>query len=396
MNKYRFAGYRLLEFSLSSKSSLQEVAGILLPHTQNILDGWISLQCEAWEPPNFTREGLRDIFGEVLDKLLTCMSRRELEVCIAELEDMGVTLARLQFPYEALIMSLHFLEESYMPILLRRPIDRTRLLIAMDEFLHAALAAIATAYFDYFRKELFDQAEVGRIVQESLLADIPRSCADLDIASIYISAAERAQLGGDFLDFFEIGPDLVAFVIGDLSGHGIEAAADSLTLRALFRGFTREELNIGSAMCRLNRVVDAELGPDQFATALAITYGPPGKLTLVNAGHPSPVLGNPEAALLELPGMALAINTSCTYQAREAKLEPGGVLVAYTDGVIEARSGGRLFGERRVLELVEEMIDAPPRAIAERIVDEALRHAGGKFPDDVAMLVVKRRLSSEK
>ncbi len=380
MNRYRFAGYRLLEFSLSSKSSLQEVAGILLPHTQEILDGWIALQCAAWEPPNFTREGLRGIFGEVLNKLLTCMSRRELELCISELEDVGVTLARRQFPYEALIMSLHFLEESYMPILLARAVDRTRLLIAMDEFLHAALAAIATSYFESFRKELLDQAEVGQIVQESLLADIPKRSADLDIASIYISAAERARLGGDFLDFFEIRPGRIAFVIGDLSGHGIEAAADSLTLRALFRGFTREDLDIGSAMSRLNRVVDAELGSDQFATALAITYGPAGKLTLVNAGHPSPVLKNAEPALLELPGMALAIDPSCTYQTYEANLEPGGVLVAYTDGVIEARSGGRLFGEHRVLELVGQMSDAPPRAIAERIVDEALRHAGRKVP----------------
>jgi len=70
------------------------------------------------------------------------------------------------------------------------------------------------------------------------------------------------------------------------------------------------------------------------------------------------------------------------------------VLVAYTDGLIEARGEGGMFGEDRALETVARMRDASARAIAEQLIDDAQRHAGGKFSDDVAVLVLKRDLNT--
>jgi len=390
---YHFAGYRLIRFSAESKEALWEIAERLIPNEEFIVDKWITLQTNAWEPPGFTRDELRAVFSSVFRSILSCMKSRELELCVAELEEVGTDLAFRGYPFQALVVSIHFLEQSYMPLLVE-PLtgNAQRWFVAMDEFLHAVLAAIATSYFESNRKELLEQAEVGRIVQEGLLANIPRTALDLEIAHIYISAHEQAQLGGDFVDFLTLDNGSVAFVIGDLVGHGLEAAADSVLLRSLFRGFMRENPDIADAMTRLNRVLVSELKPSVFATAQALQYDPGGKLRLVNAGHPYPIICNDECGLLPIDGGALSILENLTYSTTDLTLEPGTVLVAYTDGLTEARrSRMELFGEERAIDEVTAARGTSARAIAEHLVDSALRHAGGKFIDDVAVLVIKRR-----
>ena len=392
LDDYRFAGYRIAEFSPASKEALHEIADRLIPFDAQIINKWVAQQYKAWQPPGFTKENLTEMFGQMLQSMLRRMHNRELELCILELEDIGSNLAKRHFPFEALVISIHFLEESYMPYLLNNPSPTAQnWLIRMDEFLHAVLAALATAYFSEYRRELLNEAEVGKIVQEGLLADIPRHASDLEIAHIYLSAREQAKLGGDFLDFFEIDDSSSAFFIGDLSGHGVEAAADSVMLRSLFKGFMRENPNMVDAMSRLNTVLETDLKPGLFATALAITYQLPGHLSLVSAGHPYPVLCDDECRLLELSGPALAIIPSAAYSIGTIELKPGSVFAAYTDGLLEARvPRGEIFGEQRILSAVSESKGTSARNIAENLLDTALRFAGGTFTDDVALLVLKR------
>ena len=387
----RFAGYRLIEFSPATRATLTEVAERLIPCEKEILDGWLSRQFATWQPPGLDRATLAEIFGAVLRSILTGMHGGELEHCIEGLEQAGADLAVRQFPFSALVITVHFLEESYMPYLLDPPPSNAReWLVEIDEFLHVALAAIANAYFEAHRTELLEQAEVGRIVQEGLLRHVPRRVADLEAAHVYMSAREQAQLGGDFLDSFEIDGCSTLFVIGDLSGHGLEAAADSVMLRSLFRGFMRENPDPADAMARLNQIMRSDMPPGDFATALALVYDSAGRFRMVNAGHPYPVLCDETCRLVETHDLALAIIADATYDVEEVLLVPGGVLVAYTDGLIEARNESGIFGEDRLLETVARMQDASARAIAEQLIDDAQRHAGGKFSDDVAILVLKR------
>lgn len=393
MEEKRFAGYRIIKFSREGTRALQEVAERLFPNRQEILDRWVERQWNAWQPPGLTRADLAGVFDGLFETILQCMRSGELEPCLLDLEDAGRELARRQFPFQALLISIHFFEQSYLPFLLDPPppAGSTHWLIPVDEFLHAALAAISNSYFEANQKALLDQVEVGRMVQEGLLANIPNKTADLEIAHIYISAQERARIGGDFLDFFRIYRTGAAFIIGDLSGHGLEAAADSLMLRSLFRGFMCEEPNLSHAMERVNRVLATELKPDQFATALAVAYDQSGRLSLVSAGHPYPILCDDRCRLLELSGSALAIDGAASYAVREVALPPGATFVAYTDGLIESGSVADQFGEERALAAVEFMRDASARGIAEYLIDNSLRHAGGRFTDDVAVLVLKRR-----
>lgn len=393
MDHFRFAGYRVMEFSSTRKDALKEIAERLLPHEQSILDAWVKQQCASWQPPGLTIDELRDVFSRLLRSILSCMDARELEICISDLSDAGAELAQRQFPFEALVISVHFLEKSYLPYLLTPPSNRTgEWLIGMDEFLHAALASVSTAYFEAYRRELLDRAEVGRLVQEGLLAHIPRRAGDLEIAHVYISARERAQVGGDFLDSFGMGPDKVAFIIGDLSGHGLEAAADSVMLRSLFRGFMREHADLTDAMGRLNRVLESELQAGQFATALAVVYDMSGELGLVSAGNPLPVIcDHTSCRQIESTGPALTIDGRSVYTMDRVILPPGGVFVAHTDGLTEARDGRDFYGEERVMQAVNAVRDGTARDIADHLIDESVRHAGGRFVDDVALLILKRR-----
>lgn len=393
----RYAGYRLIEFSSEARAYLRDVADRLIPIRDRILDGWLSRQFSTWHPPGFDRDSLGELFSDVLDSILDCMRTGELEACVDNLEQAGTNLAERRFPFGALIISVHYLEETYLPYLIRsaHP-DSGKWLITIDEFLHVALAAIANSYFESYRGELLEQAEVGRIVQEGLLGHVPRRTVDLEIGHVYISAEEQAKLGGDFLDSFVTGAGEVSFIIGDLSGHGVEAAAESVMLRSLFRGFMREEPSLSSAMERLNHVVCTDLGVGHFATALAMQYDSSGRLKIVNAGHPFPVLCNDECSLMELHDGALAIDEQSTYTIRETHLDPGDILVAYTDGLIEARSKGEMFGEDGLIRTVSAMRNASPRAIVDQLVDNARRFAGGKLTDDVAVLVLKRRVPGQR
>lgn len=390
-DKTRFAGYNIMEFSPRVKDALVEVADRLIPHEHEILDRWITQQWDTWQPPGLSRNDLESVFGRIFHLILNCMKQGELEQCLRDLEDEGAELAHKGFSFQALIISIHFLEGSYLRFLLNPPSTRAMLwLQSMDEFLHGVLASVASAYFDAYRKDLLEEAEVGRVVQEGLLADIPKKTADLEVAHIYISAHERAQLGGDFLDSFRIDPRESFFLIGDLSGHGLEAAADSVMLRSLFRGFMVEKPDLADAMGRLNRVMEFELGPAQFATALAVSYQSSGKLKVVNAGHPLPIICDGACSVLEPYGAALGIDKNWEYAVAEGDLKQGATFVAFTDGLIEARKGKDLFGEERAAAAIEQVHNASARNIAEHLIDEALRHAGGKFKDDVAVLVLKR------
>jgi serine phosphatase RsbU (regulator of sigma subunit) len=387
----RFAGYRLIEFSPAARATLAEIAERLIPHQRKILDGWVSRQFATWQPPALDRRGLRDVFSSMLDNILRGLRDGKLEACIDSLEQAGSDLAGRQFPFSALVISVHFLEESYLPFLLESATpDPRKWLVVIDEFLHVALAAIASAYFEAYRGELLEQAEVGRIIQEGLLGRVPRRAADLEIAHVYLSAKEQAQLGGDFLDSFQMGAGGIVFLIGDLSGHGLEAAADSVMLRSLFRGVMREQPDLAAAMGRLNRVVQSDLDPGDFATALALIYDLRGGLAMVNAGHPYPILCNEACGLVATHDAALAVAEESTYQIKEMTLGPGGVFVAYTDGLAEARAKRDMFGDERILETISRMRDASARAMAEQLIDDAQRHAGGRFSDDVAVLVLKR------
>lgn len=392
MKSYHFAGYRGIKFPLSSRTVLKEVAKLLTHYEEEIVIKWVNQQFSAWKPPGFNFEMLKRIFGKLFHSMLVNMEEGKLNDFIKELEEIGADLSSQNFPYEALIISFHFLEESYFPFLDKAGEDKIQIYFhRMDEFLHTALAALATAYFQAYRKVLLDKAEIGQIIQEGLLPNVPKKILDLEIGYVYLSARKDAQIGGDFFDFLALNPEKIAFIIGDLSGHGLEAASRSIMLRSLFRGFMRENPNIAETMQRLNKISKLELEYDQFATALIGVYEGSGRLKLVNAGHPPPILCGNKCQLFKFHDIVLGINEKINYSLNEIKLNPGDFFIAYTDGLVEVSKTKDLFSEHRIIKAISEIDrNLSARAAAEYLLDKALHYAGGKLIDDVAIIVLKR------
>ncbi|MFQ3548449.1 MAG: PP2C family protein-serine/threonine phosphatase [Armatimonadota bacterium] len=395
MDRYTYSEYKIPRFSVSCRRGLKDISDILLPHKNEILKRWIALNNTNYSSPLLKSGSAYLFFERILDCILAHLASGELELCLDDMEELGSELASADFPFDLLVYNLHYMEEAYMPIMLSS-IDKDDLLhriVVLDEFLHCVIAAISTAYFKAYQKELMERAEIGRIVQEALLATIPKRTDDLEVFHVYLSARQKAQIGGDFLDFFKLGNNGSAFIIGDLSGHGLEAAADSILLRSLFKGFLIEDHNLSIAMERLNRVVDYELKPGQFATALAATYQTSGQLNLVSAGHPYPVLFDSlenTCSLVEVHGPALAILPDAKYKTHSIKLAPGSVFVAYTDGLTESRTGNDIFGEEGVVDTIKNMCGYSARLIAEALVEEAVKYSKGPVRDDLAIIVIKR------
>jgi serine phosphatase RsbU (regulator of sigma subunit) len=120
--------------------------------------------------------------------------------------------------------------------------------------------------------------------------------------------------------------------------------------------------------------------------------GARGDVVCASAGHPAPRLVLPDGAVrgLEATGLVLGIDSDQTYDEVHADLPSGAVIVVYTDGVIEARLDGELYGVERLDALLSEHRDLPPRELALRVTEDCRDFAGGELGDDVAVVVIRR------
>jgi serine phosphatase RsbU (regulator of sigma subunit) len=198
-----------------------------------------------------------------------------------------------------------------------------------------------------------------------------------------------AEYGGDFADVLPLRKGR-AFVVGDVAGHGPEAGGRAFSLRTCVRRLLHGEYSPEGVLCAAN----AEMKPHEFATLfLAISEPVTGLLMYASAGHPT-VLIFSSAGHVHLdatgPLLGLSGSESLPFAQRGLLLPRDAVLVAVTDGIIDARipdeKRDRFFGTSGV-------VDAYQRAIrsgcdpAELIFQQARRRAGGSLSDDATVLV---------
>jgi sigma-B regulation protein RsbU (phosphoserine phosphatase) len=200
-------------------------------------------------------------------------------------------------------------------------------------------------------------------------------------------------VGGDYYDF-EAEPNRVLMALGDVSGKGTGAALLMTVLRASVRAHWADA-NPAEAMARINRTVYQNTPPNKYITFFMAQLHPDGgRLAYVNAGHNPPLLVRQDGRLetLEEGGMALGLFEDAAYDEGSAMLEPGDVLVVFSDGVTETwNPQGDEFGEDGLGRVVVEA-RALEAAELERAVLRSLEsfEAGAKATDDRTILVLKR------
>jgi serine phosphatase RsbU (regulator of sigma subunit) len=249
-----------------------------------------------------------------------------------------------------------------------------------------AALAIDNARLYLQQKQFFDT------MQRSLL---PRSVPELqglELGDAYESSA-HVEVGGDVYDFMELGDGRLAVALGDVTGHGIEAAADMAMAKFVFRSLAREHPEPADFLQSANEVVVGEIAPGKFITLVYMVIdGGKGEVAAAGAGHPAPRIVGADGSVtgLETRGLVLGIEPGQHYDEVRATLDVGGAVVLYTDGVIEARWEGELYGVERLDRVLSERRDLSANELAQVVLDDCRAFARGELADDCAVVVVKR------
>jgi sigma-B regulation protein RsbU (phosphoserine phosphatase) len=200
------------------------------------------------------------------------------------------------------------------------------------------------------------------------------------------------MMAGDFYDVFPTGGGRVAVVIGDVAGHGIEPSITAFQVKYLLRNFLRQYRDPAQALEELNQVLSTTGRPEDLVSVCVVLFDPTaGTLRHASAGHPAAWLWqDSEMRALRSTGPLLTLDPAATYYSRELPLMPGDVVLLYTDGLTEARSGGQLFGEDRIAAIVRRDPGQDAGVMAKQLLEAARDFASGPLTDDVAILAVRR------
>jgi len=250
-------------------------------------------------------------------------------------------------------------------------------------------------------RRIGEQVRLAADVQKRMLPASRLSHANLDVAARFTPCFE---LGGDFYDAFDREGSL-ALIIGDVVGKGVAAALLMAHVRATLRAHARDLSTLDEIVARTNQAMCRDTLSNEFATAFFGVIDPRTlRLEYVNAGHDPPFVvhttteGRPAAAdvtRLASGGMALGVDERQRYELGSISLEPGDVVLAFTDGLTEAMSFEQeRFGARRVQEALLDALAAEPGASAKSIAQQvhwSMRRFAGLNTrlDDITLLVVR-------
>ncbi|MGW0583556.1 SpoIIE family protein phosphatase, partial [Streptomyces sp. NPDC002920] len=262
-------------------------------------------------------------------------------------------------------------------------------------------------------------------LQQRLLPKTTTRTTAAESAGRYVPAGGGADISGDWFDVIPLPSLRVAFVVGDVIGHGLHAAATMGRLRTAIRTLADLELAPGELLIHLDDLVqqladeaDPQVRDTIGATCLYALYDPvSGACSMADAGHPPPVVIRPDGTgrIVEVsPGPPLGVG-GMPFEVTTVDLEPGSTLALYTDGLVEAGSGGdtdrgirdlldtlsALCGPDRTLKdlgrtVMSGVTASPPRddmalllARTRRIPPADIAH--WRFPDDPAVVADARK-----
>ena len=246
------------------------------------------------------------------------------------------------------------------------------------------------------RSEKFaDRLAEARAIQLSLLPRTSPTFADYDIAGASVPAEE---VGGDLFDFIHVSRRSLGIAVADASGHGLPAALQARDAIIGLRMGLEENLRISATIEKLNRVVNHSALASKFISLFYAELESAGTIVYCNAGHNAPLLWN-GTAFRELArgGMILGPNPDSQYERGYDTLEPGSVLVAFTDGIVEAvDASDEAFGAQRLREVIRSHASASAREIVDAIFAAVRGHTASDTRDDdqTVVVVVRQRKSA--
>jgi serine phosphatase RsbU (regulator of sigma subunit) len=224
------------------------------------------------------------------------------------------------------------------------------------------------------------------VAQQAVLRPLGPQVGTLAVAGRYISATAAADIGGDLYEALDT-PYGVRIIIGDVRGKGLDAVRMASIVLGSYRHVAYERADLRAVVADLDRAVARGVGEEDFVTA-ALVEERGGTLTIVNCGHPPPLLlRRGQVITLDPPAPAPPLGFMPTVRPRIERLEPGDRLLLFTDGLGEARRDGEFFPTAdRAWRLLGHGTVGDGLASLETALIEWVR---GRLDDDIALLLVE-------
>ncbi|WP_432501601.1 SpoIIE family protein phosphatase [Kineococcus arenarius] len=230
-----------------------------------------------------------------------------------------------------------------------------------------------------------DQIAVAESLQRAVVLEEPPHLPGLDVLARY-RPASGSQLGGDWWDALELPGGRVAVVVGDVSGHGVHAAAAMAQLRTASRAYLLEGHGPAAALDRLDALAGSVISEHMATAVIAVLDPATGSGHLASAGHPPPLLLHRGGASL-LPVTPRPLLGVATGRAEDAavRIPDGGVLVLYSDGLVERRGASLDDTIEQLRVAAGRSADLPLGELA----DSLMTVVPGAEGDDTTLLLVR-------
>jgi serine phosphatase RsbU (regulator of sigma subunit) len=233
-----------------------------------------------------------------------------------------------------------------------------------------------------------EQRALSVRLQRALLPQVNPGVPGMEISSEYVAGAQGIDIGGDWYSAIAVGEDTFAFVVGDVSGNGVDAVAEMARARFTLRAYLFDGDGPATALEKCSRQFDVTTDGHIITVLVGVGSSRTGEFTVANAGHPLPVLvSDREASLVPMPvGLPLGAGPG-TYDSSTFTMAVGTTLLAYTDGLIERRTEDIDAGLRRLIETVQPLATHPLPTFVTEVVT-SMRDED--TADDIAVLALRR------
>lgn len=236
-----------------------------------------------------------------------------------------------------------------------------------------------------------ERTRIAHTLQQALLPESLPDVPGAEIEARYCAAGQLNEVGGDFYDVFEHGPDRWMLLIGDVCGKGPRAAGVTALARHTLRAAAISGQGPPEMLGTLHQALRRQPpGADLCTVCLVTMQYVPGhaRLMVSLAGHPPPLIIDAGGAARPIgqPGTLLGVLDPIDVTETEAELKPGETLVLYTDGVPEAGRAEEQLGEDGLIELCRKAPTLSLGDLLEHIQHVAFEHAEGSLRDDLALL----------
>lgn len=249
--------------------------------------------------------------------------------------------------------------------------------------------------------ELYEREHrIAENLQQSFLPELDNDLPDIEILSYYLAAYDESLVGGDFYDLIDFGEGKYAVVIGDVAGKGLDAAVYTAMTRYMIKAYSYDNPDPQYVMAKLNYALCKYTPVGKFVTVFyGIVDTKANTFKYVNAGHELPFFrknNDNRLETLKSTGPAAGALLEAEYRIEQIPFKQGDMVIMYTDGASDARHEGKFLGTEGLHRIVANQTrirQGDIEGLPEAIIESIREYSNGYLRDDVAILIVKSKVT---